>query len=121
MANKWLAHLSRFRKQNSHLDARSMMTEARKTYGGAASSGASGASGASGVSGYVSRDGVAANAAVIRGGNHSYSQNSSASTVGGRRSRRLRGGECHMKNHNPATVGGRRKSRRKSRKSRRRR
>ena len=118
MANKWLAHLSRFRKQNSHLDARSMMTEARKTYGGAASSGASGASG---VSGYVSTAGVAANAAVIRGGNHSYSQNSSASTVGGRRSRRLRGGECHMKNHNPATVGGRRKSRRKSRKSRRRR
>jgi hypothetical protein len=112
MANKWLAHLSRFRKQNSHLDARSMMTEARKTYGGGAGAGAS-------VTSYEATSGVAANAALLKGGNHSYSQNSSAASVGGRRSRRLRGGSCHMKNANPASFsGGRRKSRRRRCKSR---
>jgi hypothetical protein len=117
MANRWLSHLSQFRKQNSHLDARSMMTEARKTYRGGASGASSSSS--SGVTAYVSTAGVAANAGLIKGGNHSYSQNSSAASVGGRRSRRLRGGNCHMKNSNPASVGGRR-SRRKSRRSRRR-
>ena len=32
MANKWLQHLNKFRKQNSGMDAKDVMREARKTY-----------------------------------------------------------------------------------------
>jgi len=32
MANKWLQHLSKFRRQNTGMDAKDVMREARKTY-----------------------------------------------------------------------------------------
>jgi len=113
MANKWLQHLARFRQQNTHLNAREMMTAARKTYQGGAAAGSYVAS--------VSGSSVNSN---TRNASNTESQ---FAAVGGRstrrrssRSRRRRGGcgSGYNTNSNPSSLeGGRRSRRRSSRRS----
>jgi hypothetical protein len=116
MANKWLQHLARFRQQNTHLNAREMMTAARKTYqGGAAAAGSYVAS--------VSGSSVNSNTRNVS------NTESQFAAVGGRstrrrssRSRRRRGGcgSGYNTNSNPSSLeGGRRRTSRKSRRRRR--
>jgi len=113
MANKWLQHLARFRQQNTHLNAREMMTAARKTYqGGAAAAGSYVAS--------VSGSSVNTNTRNVS------NTDSQFAAVGGRSTRRRRSrrrggcGSGYNTNSNPSSLeGGRRRTSRKSRRRRR--
>jgi len=63
MANAWMQHLKNFRKQNSHLSFKQLLTEARKSY-----QGGNGVTGVTGVTGYEGKS-IASRAMTLRGGN----------------------------------------------------
>jgi hypothetical protein len=74
MANKWLTHVRNFRKKNSHLSYKQLLSEAKHTYGG-------------GVVGNESRSSLTRSATRVGGGvagNESRSSlTRSATRVGG--------------------------------------